>query len=107
MTDDRVERFLRAVFIDPPSRFDWAIFILLLALLNGCATTSYAEAESCPVSMDEQQQHSGVVRCTALCSSWGRDFEAFGDDCKCYCRGPVGSSYRPQKKHNLPPTNQL
>jgi hypothetical protein len=77
-----------------------------------CATTSstgYAEAESCPAAMSEEQRDSGRVRCTAMCSSYARDFASFDDDCKCRCAPAVGGGYRPktQKSFKTPFNNQM
>jgi len=65
--------------------------IIAVMLLVGCATTAttnpyqYDELQQCPVSMTEEQRSSGVVRCRAMCSSYGRDFDSYTDDCKCWC----------------------
>jgi hypothetical protein len=103
MTDDRIESFFRHIFNEPPSRFDWFCLILLLSLLGGCTTSSYSEMDQCPAYMDEEQKASGAVRCRAMCSSYGRDFDSFGDDCHCNCVGKVGSAYRPVTKKKAPP----
>lgn len=81
----------------------------LLLLLCACATTSrYEESASCPGRMSEEQHRSGVVRCTALCSSYARDFSAFDENCKCWCAPnlPRGG-YRPQPKKQAPITDQM
>ena len=81
-------------------------YIVLSSLLAlSCATVkqnpyAYEEMDSCPASMDEQQHLSGVVRCRAMCSSYGRDFAEYGGDCRCYCApaSPVFRQPAPQKR---------
>ena len=74
--------------------------LILSLLAAGCATVpvadtnSYEELQSCPSQMTESQARSGIVRCTALCSSYARDFASFGLDCKCYCGGPGGRKFQ-------------
>lgn len=84
--------------------------LLSVALLMSCAASQYAfhEAETCPVSMTEDQKASGRVRCAALCSSYARDFASFDDDCKCRCAPQFGGGYRPNAKPApLAPSNQM
>lgn len=107
MSGDIVDRFV-SFWGGPPSRLDWLMALLALSLLSGCATTSYAELDQCPAVMDEEQKASGVVRCRAMCSSYNRDFDSFGDDCHCNCASKVGSSYRPQQhRRKAPITGQM
>lgn len=79
----------------------------LLLLLIGCVRNfSWSELSSCPAYMDEEQKKSGYVRCTAMCSSYGRDVYEFDSECKCRCmpEGRVTSPNRPAQK---PPINQM
>lgn len=73
---------------------------LLLVLLSGCATVAssrYEESTECPADMTETQYRSGMVRCIAACSSWGRDFATYHSDCKCECH----------PKRRAPTTSQM
>lgn len=91
-------------------RFPVVILTLAVLVLASCATVSnpyaYNEAEQCPLSMTEAEQASGAVRCQALCSSYGRNFESYGADCKCRCASFHGG-FRPnvptQRRMNAEP----
>ena len=80
--------------------------VVMSMLAWSCATTAsnphaYAEMEACPSSMTDEQHQSGVVRCRALCSSYGRDFAEYRADCRCMCMpgaGRANGGYRPQPK---------
>ena len=71
-------------------------------LTMACATVSdnpyaYNEMDSCPSRMSDEQQYSGVVRCRAMCSSYGRDFAEYDAQCRCWCMpgmGKAGGGYR-------------
>lgn len=71
-----------------------AVWWLCLSCASAKNQYAYQELEQCPAAMSEEQHYSGVVRCRALCSSYGRDFAEFGADCRCYC-APAPHRYRP------------
>lgn len=59
----------------------------LVLLLTGCATIRpITNADPCPNYMDGDQMRSGAVQCRAMCASYGRELEAFLDDCRCVCK---------------------
>lgn len=77
--------------------------LIAVLMLASCATVgpnpyAYEEAASCPRGMTEDEHLSGTVRCRALCSSYGRDFDQYGKDCRCFCRPSAGAApvYRNQ-----------
>jgi len=80
-------------------------------LLAACATvtsSSYEEMTQCPAAMTEEQHASGVVRCTAMCSSYARDFAEYDStDCKCRCMPAYGGGYKPQPQKKSPVTDRM
>lgn len=69
------------------------LLVVLFSLASCAAVQSRPEAEVCPSPMSNAQYMSGAMQCRALCSSYGRDYEAFDLQCRCICQPEKRGAY--------------
>jgi len=72
------------------------LLVILFSLASCAAIRPYDDSAACPSPMTDEMRLSGVVRCRAMCSSEGRNFSSFDDDCKCRCARGYGGGYLPR-----------